>query len=771
MKIYSLDPLFSHEFWEMLWNTHPSSLLFGLVGFLFVLFILSHFIFFPIRRDIRLARKNYWVWVFLFTLAIAAAMQLWGVMYSHISSSHVGSTPSQPWTMLLFFLGAESDSSFLPEVGLSYMLMTLIKIFVINGILVATLVGLFDRRISHYRAGEIRYSKLVFQRLKNRYAVVIGFNEVTATIIKDLLSSRENNLACILLQTNRNASEVRNILESQLSDSDLNKVIIYTAYRDSEKELHELHLPYAFNIYILGEQSILGNAEAYHDTINMKCLHLVAQILQDYKKSHPSRYRKKPCRVMFEYQTTQSVLQFSDVSDVVRETLRFIPFNRYECWARKVLVENSVDGITYVPLDGYDGLHYDSSEHVHLIIVGMSKMGVALGIQCLFQAHYPNYVRDPNLRTRITFIDTHADKEMLYFQGRYATLFELIRHRFLDANQSSEMDSKSDHGWIDPMQQPNCKWKHLSDDGKNFLDVEIEFVKGELESEGVRRYLVERSQDPISKLSIAICFPNANQAIATSLYMPTEVYENPNLQQVLVYQREAATIVENISEETKNCLRYDKLLPFGMVHGNYMDDRTRYWKGVLTNAVYNATQTKHPLPMDLNNNADEALKSIIAEWEALKECKKISNKLFADSIHQKLRCNMVLTKKQSADNQYDEAFIEDISRTLKEHKDVIAECEHNRWNIEQLLMGFSPIKAADDHQLRHLVREGANDAVKAKKAALKNSPAKVHPNICDFDHLDEIDPYAKTFDELLNNAIPDILLRVGKYQQFIHRKS
>ena len=132
---------------------------------------------------------------------------------------------------------------------------------------------------------------------------------------------------------------------------------------------------------------------------------------------------------------------------------------------------------------------------------------------------------------------------------------------------------------------------------------------------------------------------------------------------------------------------------------------------------------------------------------------------------------MVLTKEQSADNQHDEAFIEDISRTLKEHKDVIAECEHNRWNIEQLLMGFSPIKAADDHQLRQLVREGANDAVKAKKAALKNTPAKVHPNICDFDHLDEIDPYAKTFDELLNNAIPDILLRVGKYQQFIHRKS
>ena len=174
MKIYSLDPLFSHEFWEMLWNTHPSSLLFGLVGFLFVLFILSHFIFFPIRRDIRLARKNYWVWVFLFTLAIAATMQLWGVMYSHISSSHVGSTPSQPWTMLLFFLGAEADSSFLPEVGLSYMLMTLIKIFVINGILVATLVGLFDRRISHYRAGEIRYSKLVFQI--NLYANLISIH-------------------------------------------------------------------------------------------------------------------------------------------------------------------------------------------------------------------------------------------------------------------------------------------------------------------------------------------------------------------------------------------------------------------------------------------------------------------------------------------------------------------------------------------------------------------------------------------------------------------
>lgn len=780
------------NYWSKVANVYSTDygFILGLIGTLGVIAFLMYFLFSPIKRDTQLVKKNYWFWVLVFMVTLIFAMQLWGVMYhiwEQIPLNRHHSTDNQTLlrNILHFFIGSLALPQELQRGGILPTVMLAIKVFIVNGISIATIVSLFNRRITHYREGQIRYSRLIYWLLRNKYAVVIGANEVAASVIKNLLKQCEHKADCksfncycdrklkyILLQTNRKAEEVRKMLASHLTERELDQVIIYTANRDSKKELQKLYVEYAHEIHILGEQTVVGGTETFHDTINMQCLNLVAQILYDYKNAHSSQYQKKHCRVMFEYQTTHSVFQFSDVSDDVKETLDFEPFNRYESWARKVLVDNMVDTIKYVPLENYEGITYDSNKHVHLIVVGMSNMGTALGVQALFQAHYPNYVRDSQLKTRVTFIDTKADKEMAFFKGRYATLFELARHRYIDANSCKENDLSSDYGWIDPMQQPNCQWKHLSDKGQNFLDVEIEFVKGELESEGVRKYLTKISKVPTSKLTIAICLTNANQAIAASLYMPIEVYENQELQQILVYQREASTIIENISNETKNSIRYEKLRPFGMIYGNYIDDRTRYWKGVLTNAVYDATRNNQPLPLDLKNTTDKEVKALIDKWDNLKECKKISNKLFADSIYQKLRCIMDLSKNETL-GEYDnpifdnKSFVQDVKSLLQSNASIVAKCEHNRWNMEQLLMGFTPMKADDDEQFRKLVDENNKVEINKKKSALKESSAKVHPNICDFEHLNMVDPSSKGYDYSLNIAIPEILIRVDGYEQFV----
>lgn len=788
-----LSCLTCQNYWSNVANVYSTDLGFilGLVGTLGVIVFLVYFLFSPIKRDTQLVKKNYWFWVLVFMVTLIFAMQLWGVMYhvwEQIPSNRHHSTDNQILlrNILHFFIGSLALPQELQRGGIPPTVMLAIKVFIVNGISIATIVSLFNRRITHYREGQIRYSRLIYCLLQNKYAVVIGANEVAASVIKNLLKQCEHkadyksfNCYCdrklkyILLQTNRKAEEVRKMLASHLTDHELDRVIIYTANRDSKKELQKLYVKYAYEIHILGEQTVVGGTETFHDTINMKCLNLVAQILREYKNAHPSQYKKKHCRVMFEYQTTHSVFQFSDVSDDVRETLDFEPFNRYESWARKVLVGNAVDSIKYVPLESYEGIKYDNNKHVHLIVVGMSNMGTALGVQALFQAHYPNYVRDSQLKTRVTFIDTKADKEMAFFKGRYATLFELARHRYIDANACEEDDLNSDYGWIDPMQHPACQWKHLSDKGQNFLDVEIEFVKGELESDGVRKYLTKVSKVQTSNLTIAICLTNASQAIAASLYMPIEVYENQQLQQILVYQREASTIIENISKETKkNSIRYEKLRPFGMIYSNYMDDRTRYWKGVLTNAVYNATKDNKPLPLDLKNTDDKEVKALVDKWDKLKECKKISNKLFVDSIYQKLRCIMDLSKNETL-GEYDnpifdnQSFVQDVKSVLQSHAPIVAKCEHNRWNVEQLLMGFTPMKSADDEQFRILVAEKDEEKIDNKKSELKESSAKVHPNICDFEHLNMVDPGAKKYDYALNVAIPDILIRVDGYEQFV----
>ncbi|MBQ8607744.1 MAG: hypothetical protein IJ417_06090, partial [Bacteroidaceae bacterium] len=404
-------------------------------------------------------------------------------------------------------------------------IIAILGIFLLNGLLVSSIIGWIDKRKEKWQEGQIRYGLRHLGR--NRFAIVIGANEISATVIKNLLTTKsvddinfksEGTNNYVILHTKREVQMVREFLSSHLSSEMLDKVIIYNGLRDSKRELERLCLAYSTEIYVLGESEILDGGENYHDATNMQCVNLIADILETekIKKDNNPPLKKKICKVLFDYQTTFSIFQFSDIPSNVKNNLVFIPFSRYEAWARKVIVdgycylENSQTLIDYIPLDG-QGLEQDSDKHVHFVIVGMSKMGIAMGVQAMLQCHYLNYKKT---RTRITFIDTNADKEMAFFKGRYYNVFELTRHRYVDTDCQEQLSSE----WIDPVESEDSKWKHLSSKGKNFIDVELEFIKGEIESDGVREYLKQISNDSQSKLTIAICLTQTHQAVAASLY-------------------------------------------------------------------------------------------------------------------------------------------------------------------------------------------------------------------------------------------------------------
>ncbi len=679
----------------------------------------------------------------------------------------------------------------------------------LNGLFVAVLIGWFDRRRDEWIKGEVRYKKRTFGL--NRYAVVIGSNEVASSVIKNLLSNRMNNeinFKCegdnkyIILQTCRDADAVREELASRLTEEELKKVVIYKALRDSEEEIEKLNLKYATEIYILGESTLLDGGETYHDALNMKCVNLIAECLKD--KNENKKFKRKVCKVMFEYQTTYSIFQFSDVSKKIKTNLVFIPFNRYESWARKVMVEsfsNYSDGslINYTPLDG-KGIKADSDEHVHFVIVGMSKMGVAMGVQALLQCHYLNYsaaesvVNDKERedlknkrRTRITFIDTNADKEKDFFMGRYSNLFSLTRHRYFDANQD-KLYLNPEYKWEDPMQSAHCKWRHLSRGGQNFIDVEIEFVKGELESKGVRQYLrniSDENKDYVkeSKLTVAICLTQTHQAIAASLYMPLEIYKKA--QEIWVYQRESSDLVRNLIDTGIKDRRYKKLRPFGMLYGEYMSDRKHeYLMPMLVNWAYSAEREKKGWPKSIGDD-DTVMKNVRGSWRELKLFKQCSNRYFVDSIYLKIRSVM---KDSSQCLTYtniiellrnDNDFINKLKPLLGNTNLNIS--EHNRWDIEQLLFGYSPCdEELDDIFKRNNkgknIESIRNDYASWKrnnnlnissydkiKDDVKETECRIHPNICEYEHLDEVDSGAKSCDETLNGAIPRILHLVEKH--------
>ena len=705
----------------------------------------------------------------------------------------------------------------------------------LNGLLISMLISWFDRRREQWLKGEVRYKQRHLG--KYRYAIVIGASEIAPAVIKDLFTPRKSgeiNYKCegdnryVILQTCRDIEDVRTELASHLSKELLKKVIIYKALRDSIDEIRLLYPEYSTEIYVLGESTLLNGGETYHDAMNMHCVKLLAKELEETRskrlkeKIYNGKPIKKVCKVMFEYQTTSSIFQYSDISQGIKDNIIFIPFNRYDSWARAVIADNATtvgsifqenERLTYTPLDGNGGISENDDTHVHLVIAGMSKTGIAMGVQAMQQAHYLNFAKaemeedatkrvtlKDKRRTRITFIDTNADKEMAFFKGRYDNLFKLVRYRYIDANncKDAELQVDSKLKWKDPVTDAKENWQHLSDNGENFIDIEIEFIKGEIESKGVRKYLNEISDNSngwvkTSNLTIAICLTQTHQAIAASLYLPVTIYEKA--QEIWVYQRESADIVLNLRETDQKDKRYKKLKPFGMLHSGYMSDRNQYLRALLVNGAYELNgkiDGKDIKAEERDLSKKETYTDLRVSWKELSIDKKYSNRYFADSIPLKIRSIKAVGLSNA-----------ELCEAIMRHEEVLARSEHNRWNVQQLLQGYFPcskpiddefadlnatFKAANDalcewrkiNGWKNLSKEeqevmkrsndtckkleeknkASKEAFKEKKDLYKEGEYRIHPNICAYDHLDNVDFGAKSYDIFLNNIIPTIKLLI-----------
>ncbi len=728
--------------------------------------------------------------------------------------------PPLLWCVYYHFIDPGNQHMTTSETGRGWSaFIAILGVILLNGLLVTSIIGWIDSRKDKWLKGEIRYGRFAF--VCKKIVVVIGANESAPTIIKNLLGGYgEKQIDYVILLTNENVEKIRAGISSYFSEEEEKRVIIYNGQLDSIEEINKLHIRKATEIYVLGENSNDDISQSYHDTQNMRCVHNIASYL-----TGKCIERKIVCRVSFEYQTTYSVFQFSDLPDNIRQHLVFIPFNTYENWAQRVFVKgeytetvkkkvlpairrmdlqpvwinkilypivNSLQStmpknndeprtIKYIPLDG-TGISKNSKENVHLVVVGMSKMGIAMAIQAAQVAHYPNFssgekndknevLREPSLiRTKITFIDENADNEMNFFMGRYQNLFALSRHRFIDATC---IECNLNPEWIDPMSQSDSEYKQLGD---NFLDIEWEFVKGGIESPGVMKFLKEvaivanNNNENHSLLTIAICQPLAHEAIASALYMPNEIYDYA--QQILVYQREASDIVYNLSrkEEAFIFKRYSKLRPFGMQYADFTMDKNNYYRSQLCNYVYTLifdTKIDNSLiPSKISNlkisdRNGEMMKIARESWKKLSIFNKWSNRYLANSFETKLR---------SVGAYFDDVSLhyEKICALFEDNKSYMSECEHNRWNIQQLLMGFRAYKDNEIKEFKTLRdKAGSNkvaqEAFKGYKDKMKNSPEKVHLNICSASQLHHLDKKAEGYDEIFNSAIPAILLCIENH--------
>lgn len=619
----------------------------------------------------------------------------------------------------------------------------LLGVFCLSGLAVSSLVSIIAKSSNHWRQGLVRYKKGF-----TNYVVVIGNNEQAAAIIKKSLKSGADY---ILLQTRKNVERERAKLELKLDREDEERIVFYYGERASSEDIADLKLEKAREVYILGEDMHSENEED-HDSFNMSCLELVSQYCSSISKTAPKNWigEKLKCHVDFEYQSTYTIFKSTHIYKRLNENLEFIPFNVHEIWAKKVLIDNYaiIPGAradeskvqryfpiyTYKVKDEYEGIGINSDKSVHLFIVGMNQMGVALGMQTALFLHLPNF-HTHGCRTTISFIDEHAVKEGEYLKGRYASLFDLCRHRFSICGKD-----KIDRDWViedDPMRNGNSKYHHLGD---NFMDIQWEFIEGNVASEDVRNYMSETADDSNKTTTIAVCFNNPQQSIAAALYLPEKVLKR--VLQVLVYQQDNFDLIEKVATGEIEWKRYEKLKPFGMLENCYKGDAFDNIMAKLALTVYK----RHTLKC---SHIDALIEYSNRMWSQEGIVNKMANINLVDSFQSKLNtahCHIVEGQKKLSN---------------REIKDCLIRAEHSRWMTERLTMGYrppyyekemdffmSPLSVSDE------MSQSPEKTKKERKEYLK-SKSRAHVDICSYNMLKQIDSAVLKNDE----RIIDNLLR------------
>ncbi len=815
----------------------------GFIGFIYILIFLYKIFFSPIKRDLLLVSGRFLkkvVYLVLFVPFVISSFSLicdnfCGCVessYDKTSSLLIGDEGKISetngkshvfWPIFYHFVDPGNQHMSVGKVGRGLAaLIAILGIILLNGLLISTLINWFDNRKSLWVNGEIVYGGLAFVFCK-KYAVVIGVDDNAPTIIRNLLDGKGEckNLDYVIVLTNLDVVSVRSQIYSYLPNYLQEKVIIYRGQLDALEQISKLRLKKAKEIYVLGEKQIEDEARSFHDIQNIKIVHNIASYLTDKCVE-----RRVICRVLFEYQSTFSVFQFSDLPSKITDHLVFIPFNNYENWAQCVLVKgsyselvtkvlpmqrrlyfqntrlnnilyfaiNSLSGLmkknnieprtfNYIPLDGVNGISPESDRYVHFVVVGMSKMGIAMALQAAQIAHYPNFKPQNGLRTRITFIDSNADSEKDFFIGRFQNMFNLTRYRYLDLSNFSDLNIE----WVDPVALSDSKYYDICEvknreSGEirhdNFIDIEWEFIKGNLEKESVKCYLrsiAKEAKENKKNLTIAICRPLAHEAIAAALYMPDEVYQS--VQQIWVYQREASDMVANLIDKNNAIKYYNKIQPFGMLDADFTTDKECYYRAQLANYVYDLifdkTIENEKIGMVIDNIGDASDKCKMsvarAKWKKLNMFDRWSNKYLANSFETKLRSLGHTIFKMDFN-------LDVVSASIENNKEVMAECEHNRWNVQQLLMGF---RAYTNEELENYLKIIYDDKDKEKserkayKDRKKNGVEKAHLNICSFEKLKEVDSGVMCYDKVFNATIPDILKLTEKarLEPILNKKS
>ena len=473
-------------------------------------------------------------------------------------------------------------------------------------------------------------------------------------------------------------------LLSKLPKRQRSRVFFNCGDRTSAAEIASLRPQHAEAVFILDDP-----VREDIDSANIACLGL----LSDACAGRSGRLR---CTAVFRNASTVTAFQRADVAEGIKDRIEFYPLIYNEVIAQNLLVFRKMGETVFPPLDR-ERVTEDSNKYVHLIILGMSAMGEALAVEAARVCHLANASRR---KTRITLIDNAIELREEAFRARYQTLFDVL----------------------------DGQYAYLGD----FVDIDFAFVSGKAEAPATRSFIAESVDDPDAIVTVAVCHDDAQEAIDAGLNLPRVIYDRDI--PVFIYQQRTAAILDTVGSASVSL--YSQVYPFGREDDFfYSTDNPSLRYGQRINYVYAVFFETGTVPTALPEPAEWKSRWIEA-WNNLVVAKQWSNIYHADSFPFKLR-----------GIGYDPDGDEPLQLTPEE-VERLSRIEHNRWCVEELLMGYRP------------ATEEERAAVAADPVLKRDFRNRlVHVDLCRFEDLlvDAQGHPAADYDRIIVESLPLII--------------
>lgn len=617
-------------------------------------------------------------------------------------------------------------------------------IIIFTGMIISVMTNMIERRVEAHLNGLVYY-------LKAGHYVIMGYDEMVPSFIHHIF--QRDSKAYVLILTSADVIKVREKLRRVFSDKLMKHIIINYGHRTTEDSYKDICLENAEQIYIVGY-----HGQSAHDAVNVECVDGICKYLE---KHHEHRPKKILC--VFKDIDTYAAFKTTEIFGKVGDLgIEFIPYNFYTGWAKQVFVkrvhfdmDNPGTIIKYPAVFG-NGIGPDDKKFVHLVFVGTTNFAVAFAMEAAHVLHFPNFNRDNKLKTKITFIDLNADIEKDEFITRNRHFFEVQSYTYQDLSNKPDLVNS------------DTSASHVKEGNSNFLDVEFEFIKGDIFSRKVQDEICKWANNKDEQyLSIFLAMKDQRSNFAIGMNMPDDVYDNDI--PIFIRQERSDNFVTNLRmadtaehmyynvthdgklKETKRKARYANIYPFGMNETAYSADYKSVKRAKLINYLYNTANyetLKFQDVLVLDTIPDDKIwEDADKMWKELSVAYKWSNLYNSYTIRTKLASLRAMRGLGIDDTSKDHINLSEEEVTE------IAQVEHNRWNVEKLLMGYRKPHRDEDKYY------APNDDAKAKLG--KNKNLFIHSDIRPFNKLGGI----KELDREFSRYIPWIIRMTEKKQQ------